>query len=66
MSTTQQHDLRDQKALVTGATSGLGRAIAFQLARDGAEVIVHGRDAARGAETVDAVRRDCGPGNRHV
>ena len=55
MSTTQQHDIRDQKALVTGATSGLGRAIAFQLARDGAEVIVHGRDAARGAETVAAI-----------
>jgi NAD(P)-dependent dehydrogenase (short-subunit alcohol dehydrogenase family) len=55
MSTTQQHDLRDQKALVTGATSGLGRAIAFQLVRDGAEVIVHGRDATRGIETVEAI-----------
>jgi shikimate 5-dehydrogenase len=55
MSTTRQHDLRDQKALVTGATSGLGRAIAFQLVRDGAEVIVHGRDAARGIETIEAI-----------
>ena len=55
MSSTPYHNLQDQKALVTGATSGLGRAIAFQLARDGAEVIVHGRDIARGAETVDAI-----------
>src|SRR2546427_5029416 len=55
MSSTPYHNLQHQKALVTGATSGLGRAIAFQLARDGAEVIVHGRDAARGAETVDAI-----------
>src|SRR5271169_3159539 len=55
MSSILHHYLQDQKALVTGATSGLGRAIAFQLARDGAEVIVHGRDAARGAETVNAI-----------
>jgi hypothetical protein len=27
--------------VLTGATSGLGRAIAFQLARDGADVTVH-------------------------
>jgi NAD(P)-dependent dehydrogenase (short-subunit alcohol dehydrogenase family) len=40
------------KALVTGATSGLGKAIALRLAQDGAEIIVVGRSAARGAETV--------------
>jgi NAD(P)-dependent dehydrogenase (short-subunit alcohol dehydrogenase family) len=55
VAATQQLDLQGQKALVTGATSGLGRAIALQLARDGADVIVHGRDAARGAETVQAI-----------
>src|SRR6266850_462136 len=56
MMTTQQRDLAGLKALVTGATSGLGRAIALQLARDGADVIVHGRDAARGAQTVEEIQ----------
>jgi NAD(P)-dependent dehydrogenase (short-subunit alcohol dehydrogenase family) len=56
MPATQARNLQDQRALVTGATSGLGRAIALQLARDGAEVVVHGRDEARGAETVQEIR----------
>ncbi len=53
-------DLHGQKALVTGATSGIGRAVALQLARDGADVIVHGRDAARGDETVEAITAEGG------
>lgn len=48
-------DLTDKTALVTGATSGIGRAIALELARDGATVIVSGRDPARGAQTVAAI-----------
>lgn len=42
-------------ALVTGATSGIGRAIALQMAALGAEVIVHGRNADRGAEVVKEI-----------
>jgi NAD(P)-dependent dehydrogenase (short-subunit alcohol dehydrogenase family) len=60
MTANQQSDLAGLRGLVTGATSGLGRAIAFQLARDGADVIVHGRDAARGVQTVGEVQLQSG------
>jgi len=41
--------------LVTGATSGIGRSVAEEFGRQGAEVIVHGRDVVRGAEVVNAI-----------
>jgi NAD(P)-dependent dehydrogenase (short-subunit alcohol dehydrogenase family) len=44
-------------ALVTGATSGIGKATALALGRLGAYVIVSGRDDARGEAVVDAIRR---------
>ena len=56
MASTQSRNLQNEKALVTGATSGIGRAIAVQFAREGAAVIVHGRDAQRGAEVVQEIR----------
>jgi NAD(P)-dependent dehydrogenase (short-subunit alcohol dehydrogenase family) len=44
--------LTGSTALVTGATSGIGREVALELAELGAEVVVHGRSAERGAKTV--------------
>src|SRR5580658_2677371 len=44
--------LDDQVVLVTGATDGLGRALAADLLQAGATVLVHGRDAGRIADTV--------------
>lgn len=48
-------NLQNQTALITGATSGIGRETASLLAADGASVVITGRDAARGAETVAAI-----------
>ncbi len=47
-------------ALVTGATDGLGRSVATELARRGARVLVHGRDPERGGAAVDTIRSETG------
>jgi NAD(P)-dependent dehydrogenase (short-subunit alcohol dehydrogenase family) len=49
----QSNDLRT--VLVTGATSGIGRATAVALADSGWSVLVHGRDAARGDAVVKEI-----------
>jgi len=46
-------DLSGQTALVTGSTSGIGRATALALGRLGADVFVHGRDRDAGEAVVD-------------
>ncbi|HEX3804287.1 MAG TPA: SDR family NAD(P)-dependent oxidoreductase [Solirubrobacteraceae bacterium] len=45
----------NKTALITGATSGIGRATAEQFAAAGAEVVISGRDETRGREVVDAI-----------
>lgn len=50
-------------ALVTGATGGLGRAVAVRLAHDGLDLVLHHRDSADAAESL---RRDLTAGGGHV
>ena len=49
--------LEGKRAIVTGASSGIGRAIANRFAAEGAAVAACGRDAERVHRTVEEIRR---------
>jgi NAD(P)-dependent dehydrogenase (short-subunit alcohol dehydrogenase family) len=56
--------LDEQTILITGATDGLGRALATALADAGATLLIHGRDDTRGQQTIDDIAARTG--NRHL
>jgi 3-oxoacyl-[acyl-carrier protein] reductase len=61
--TAPGRELAGRRALVTGSTSGIGRAIALELAAGGADVIVHGRRSRQAAEeTAKRIRQYGGRG----
>jgi NAD(P)-dependent dehydrogenase (short-subunit alcohol dehydrogenase family) len=53
--------IEEQTILITGATDGLGRALAHDLAQRGATIVVHGRDRERAETVVEELR---GSGHR--
>ena len=53
-------NLQDQRVLVTGSTTGIGRETAMLFARRGATVVITGRDTQRGAQTVAAIEAEGG------
>lgn len=54
------HALHGRTAVVTGGSSGIGEAVARELARCGARVVLATRDALRGEEAAWRIRRDTG------
>jgi NAD(P)-dependent dehydrogenase (short-subunit alcohol dehydrogenase family) len=51
--------------LITGATDGLGRALATELAAAGATLLLHGRDDARGQQAIDDIASSTGSRRLH-
>ncbi|WP_250227906.1 SDR family NAD(P)-dependent oxidoreductase [Anaeropeptidivorans aminofermentans] len=50
--------LKGKVAIVTGSTSGMGRATALLFAREGAKVVVTGRNEERAKEVVDEIKAE--------
>ena len=54
-SITTTHELAGKTALVTGSTSGIGKAAALALAARGAMVLIHGRDPNRATQLLEQI-----------
>jgi NAD(P)-dependent dehydrogenase (short-subunit alcohol dehydrogenase family) len=55
--------IHEQVILITGATDGHGKGVALELARRGATILVHGRDAKRIERTLSEIRESANEGS---
>ena len=62
LGTRPDKPLAGRVIIVTGASRGIGRAIALRLARDGAKIVLTARDAAKLAEVVKQIELEGGAG----
>ncbi len=56
--------VKEQTILITGSTDGLGKLVALDLARQGATILLHGRNRAKGKAVLTEI--GAGTGNRHL
>jgi NAD(P)-dependent dehydrogenase (short-subunit alcohol dehydrogenase family) len=56
-------ELNSKIILITGSTDGIGRQTALEAAKEGAEVIVHGRDEERLMQTINLIKNETGNEN---
>ena len=54
--------MQDKTVVITGATSGLGRETAFQLAQRGAFVVIVARNSAKASEVIEEIKEKGGRG----
>ena len=54
--------MKDKTVVITGATCGLGRATALQLARKGASVVAVARSDSKANQLIDEIKKDGGKG----
>lgn len=53
-------EMRGKTVLITGSTDGVGRYVAGELAKRGAHVLIHGRDAPRAKDLIDDIKASGG------
>jgi len=56
----KKFDIKNKIVLITGSTDGIGKETAYQLAKKGATIIVHGKDISKLEKTVNNIKKETG------